>query len=143
MNTSNAYDTLYENMKNRFTIIKGNEEYNLGEFMLMKAGKKKETPVSNLPAVRNDVSTEKAITTFFRYVNDKLTLKEPPIKDKTIKKFPLRTSFASVLSAIVACTLVISYGTISMRNAGKDMPATAEIVETYNEAENDASQTQK
>ena len=72
----NVYENLYENMKNRFTVVDNNEEYTLGEIMLIKAGKKKEA--SNLPAVRTVSSTEKAITAFFSYVNDKLTLKAPP-----------------------------------------------------------------
>ena len=41
MNTVNAYEALYTNMKNRFTVVNDNSEYSLGEYMLMKAGKKK------------------------------------------------------------------------------------------------------
>ena len=99
----NVYENLYENMKNRFTVVKDNSEYTLGEYMLVKAGTKKEK--ANLPAVRSANSADKAVVAFFRYVNDKLTLKAPPVKDQTIKKFPLRTSAAAMLSAVVACTL--------------------------------------
>ena len=123
----NVYENLYENMKNRFTVVNNNQEYTLGEIMLIKAGKKKES--SNLPAVRTASSTEKAITAFFDYVNDKLTLKEAPVKDKTIRRFPFRTSAAAVLSAIIACTLVISYGSLTLRSANGKLPATAEYVE--------------
>lgn len=127
MNTVNAYEKLYNNMKNRFTVINDNCEYTLGEYMLMKAGKKKE--ISNLPAV-NNASNEKAVTAFFKYVNDKLTVKAPPVKDKTIKSFPFRTSAAALLSAVVTCTLVLSFGSITMRNAGNTPPATVEVTES-------------
>lgn len=127
MNTVNAYENLYNNMKNRFTVINESCEYTLGDYMLMKAGKKKEK--SNLPAVNNS-SNEKAITAFFKYVNDKLTVKAPPVKDKTIRKFPFRTSAAALLSAVVTCTLVLSFGSITMRNAGNTTPATVEVTES-------------
>ena len=143
MNTSNVYENLYTDMKNRFTVVNDNCEYTLGEYMLMKAGKKKET--SNLPAMRNHTSSETAVTAFFRYVNDKLTLKAPPAKDKTIRRFPLRTCCAAVLSAVVACTLVISYGSATLRSSGMSTPATVEVSEVENEQlpENYVIETEK
>ncbi len=131
----NVYENLYENMKNRFTVLNDNCEYTLGEYMLEKAGMKKEK--SNLPAVRSASSADRAIVTFFRYVNDKLTLKNPPIKDKTIKRFPFRTSLAAMLSAVIACTLVISYGTAAMRGTNS-LPSTVEYAES---AEEDITET--
>ena len=127
----NVYENLYENMKNRFTVVNNNTEYTLGEIMLIKAGKKKEA--SNLPAVRTNNSYEKALNAFVSYVNDKLTLKTPPARDKTIRRFPFRTSAAAVLSAIVACTLVISYGSVILRSTGNSIPSTAEYVESCDE----------
>ena len=124
MNTVNAYEALYTNMKNRFTVVNDNSEYTLGEYMLMKAGKKKET--SNLPAARSCESNSTAITAFFRYVNDKLTVKKPPVKDKIIKKFPFRTSVAALMSAVVACTLLVTYGTVSIRSVTNDTPTTVQ-----------------
>ena len=129
----NVYENLYENMKNRFTVVNDNCEYTLGEYMLEKAGMKKEK--SNLPAVRCASSADKAVVAFFRYVNDKLTLKAPPVKDKTIKRFPFRTSLAAMLSAVIACTLVISYGSAAM-NKANNLPATVEYSES---AEDDVS----
>lgn len=105
MNTVNAYEALYTNMKNRFTVVNDNSEYSLGEYMLMKAGKKKEN--SNLPVAKSCSSNAPVISAFFKYVNDKLTVKKPPVKDKIIKKFPFRTSVAALMSAVVACTLLI------------------------------------
>ena len=53
----NAYENLYENMKNRFTVVNDNCEYTRGEYMLMKAGMKKEA--SNLPAERTSSAVNK------------------------------------------------------------------------------------
>ena len=129
MNTANVYETLYNNMKNRFTIEKNNCEYNLGEYMLMRAGKKIDK-TSLLPAERNTaLANRNAISAVFSYVNDKLTLKAPPVKDKTIRRFPFRTSVAAVLSAVIACTLAISYGSAALRNSSGTLPAAAEVSE--------------
>ena len=71
MNTVNAYDKLYNNMKSRFTVVGDNAEYTLGEYMLMKAGKK--TASSKLPVTKSEAANQTAVTAFFKYVNDKLT----------------------------------------------------------------------
>ena len=141
MNTVNTYENLYSNMKNRFTVVNDNCEYTLGEYMLMKAGAKKEK--SNLPAARSNASNMTAINAFFKYVNDKLTVKKPPIKDKTIKSFPFRTSAAALFSAIVACTLVISYGAVTMRGVSNTLPTTVDVVTHDTEAEESFYTTQK
>lgn len=141
MNTANVYDNLYMNMKNRFTVVNDNCEYTLGEYMLMKAGQKKES--SNLPAVRSNSHTQTAVTAFLRYVNDKLTLKNPPSKDKVIRRFPFRTSAAAVLSAIIACTLVISYGSSTLKGTSNSTPATVEVSEITSEQDTDFYTTQK
>lgn len=122
MNTVNAYEALYTNMKNRFTVVNDNSEYSLGEYMLMKAGKKKEN--SNLPVAKSCSSNAPVISAFFKYVNDKLTVKKPPVKDKIIKKFPFRTSVAALMSAVVACTLLITYGTVTIRSVSDRTPTT-------------------
>lgn len=129
MNTTSVYEDLYINMKNRFTVVSENTEYTLGDYMLMKAGQKKE---SNLPAMRSNASANKPISAFFRYINDKLALKAPPSKDKTIRRFPFRTSAAAVLSAVIACTLAISYGAATLRGSNV-APSTAEVTETVEE----------
>ena len=106
-----TYDKLYNNMVRKFTVEKDNQDYNLGDFMLMKAKAKKNEMVaatadSNLPVARDNKSN--ALTTVFSYVNDKLTVKEAPIRDRTIRRFPLRTSLSALCSAVVVCALVIS-----------------------------------
>lgn len=109
---TNSYDKLYESMKNRFTVINNNKEYTLGDYMLMKAGKKKEE--SNLPVAQRTTAGkgERAVAMIVSYVNDKLLIKEPPAKDKTIRAFPFRASASAFLSAMVACSFVLSFGLI-------------------------------
>ena len=112
---TSSYDKLYENMKNRLTVIDKDDEYTLGEFMSMKAETKKAD--ANLPAAERSTATksEKAVALLLSFVNDKLTVKEPPVKDKTIRAFPFRASASALLSAIVACTFVLSFGIIGSR----------------------------
>jgi hypothetical protein len=110
------YDALYENMKNRFTVESGGSEYTLGEYMLMKASKK-DSSTANLPvAVRSSrKSGDSAVLALVSYVNDKLTVKEPPVKDKTIRAFPFRASMSAFLSAAVACSFILCFSVIGAR----------------------------
>ena len=137
MKTANVYEDLYMNMKNRFTVVENGTECTLAEAMLMKAGKKKET--SNLPVAKSYSQTT-AVSALFRYVNEKLTLKSAPQKDKTMKRFPLHTSLSAVLSAVIACTLVISFGSLIMRGSVSS-PTVEEI--PYVESEEEIAPTEK
>ena len=102
---TNPYDRLYNNMKNQFTVVNDGCESNLGEYMLKRA---RASRPSNLPATVS--GRDNAIAAIYSYVNDKLTIKTPPVKDKTIKAFPIRSCAAALLSAVVTCTVVLSYG---------------------------------
>lgn len=111
MNSTMTYDKLYNNMVKKFTVEKDNTDYNLGDFMLMKANEKKNKMVasesdSKLPVARDNKTG--ALTTVFSYVNDKLTVKKAPVRNKTIRSFPFRTSFTAFCSALVVCALVVS-----------------------------------
>lgn len=110
----NAYDRLYSNMKTRFTVVNGNNEYSLGEYMLLKAGKKKES--SSLPATASTLKQLSPVRSFMSYVNDKLMVKEAPAKDKVIRAFPFRTTAAAVISALLVCTFAVSYGLAGINN---------------------------
>ncbi len=112
---TNSYERLYENMKDRLTVIENDAEYTIGEFMSMKAEIKKADAL--LPVAERSTATksEKAVAMFISYVNDKLTVKEPPVKDKTIRAFPFRASASALLSAVVACTFVLSFGIIGTK----------------------------
>ena len=112
--TSNAYETLYNNMKTKFTVVNDNSEYTLGEYMSMKANAKSES--SNLPAVKNSTQNH-SLSSIFSYVNEKLAIKKPPVREKVMKKFPFRTSAAAFLSAIVVCALMFSYGIFALNSS--------------------------
>lgn len=104
----NAYERLYSNMKTRFTVVNGENEYSLGEYMLLKAGKKKEA--ATLPVTNATLKQPSPVRSFVSYVNDKLMVKEAPAKDKVIRAFPFRTTAAAVISALLVCTFALSYG---------------------------------
>ena len=112
--TTNVYETLYNNMKNKFTVVSENNEYTLGEYMSMKANA--QTATSNLPVAKNETQNH-SITSIFSYVNDKLAVKKPPVREKVMRKFPFRTSAAAFLSAIVGCALMFSYGMFALNSS--------------------------
>lgn len=130
MTAVNAYEKLYTNMKNKFTVVSNDCEYTLGEYMSMKAEAKENK--TNLPAVSSKNDTH-SISAIFSYVNDKLTVKKAPVKDKTMRAFPFRTTLASIFSAAVACAFIFSFGVFSM-NSANSMPSTVEADESIVES---------
>ena len=76
----------------------------------MKAKEKHGT--SNLPATLES-TRPMALQSILSYVSKKLTLKELPAPEKTIKAFPLRTAFSALCSALLICTLMFSFGALS------------------------------
>ena len=100
--TTSTYDRLYENMKQRFTVSENETEYTLGEYMLMRAGAKKAESSSSLPVVMKTAvaKSETAVTNIVTFVDEKLTIKEAPVKDKTIKTFPFRASASAFFTAV-------------------------------------------
>ena len=113
-------------MKNRFTISESNVGYTLGGYMLMKANEKKAEAM--LPVAQRSSATkgERAVATIATYVNDKLTIKAPPAKDKIIRTFPLRASASAILSASVACAFILSFCIIGARITGTSVKDTSE-----------------
>ena len=141
MATYNNYDKLYENMKNRLTVVDENSEYTLGEYMTMKADNRKTN--SNLPIASrsNSGRGERAVAMLVSYVNDKLTIKEAPVKDKTIRAFPFRASMSALLSAAVACTFIFTIGIIGSRALGSNSANGNDMIVVENEetVENEAT----
>ena len=133
--TTNNYDKLYENMKQRFTISSDDNQYTIGEYMLMKADVKK-AESSKLPvAVKSAVTkSETAVTSIVSFVDDKLTIKQAPVKDKTIKAFPFRASASAFLTASVACAFVLSFALIGARTLSTPAPAASEVIEQTDDA---------
>ena len=126
--TTNSYDKLYENMKQRFTISSDSSEYTIGEYMLMRAELKKTENAALPVAVQTAVAkSEVAVTTIVSYVDDKLTIKQAPVKDKTIKAFPLRASASAFLTAAVACAFVLSFALIGVKALSSPAPTTTEV----------------
>lgn len=126
-------------MKQRFTVVSGEKEYTLGSYMRMRANEKQEK--KNLPATITQ-TRPMALQSFLSFVNRKLTVKEQPAPEKTIKAFPFRTAFSAACSALVVCTLMFSFGTLGglVFNQGdesgyialsEEKPATEEIEESY------------
>lgn len=125
--TTNNYDKLYENMKQRFTVSADDTEYTLGEYMLMKAEAKK-TENAALPVAVNTAVTksEVAVTNIVSFVNDKLTIKQTPVKDKTIKSFPFRASASAFLTASVACAFILSFAFLGLQALSNPTPTAAQ-----------------
>lgn len=145
MNSTMTYEKLYNNMVRKFTVEKDNTDYNLGDYMLMKAKAKKNEMTalesdSKLP-VAHDNKTG-ALTTVFSYVNDKLTVKKAPVRNKTIRSFPFRTSISAFCSALVVCVLVVSCCLFGLSNSviGNDNMITVAEEEKEN-IEKDSNQT--
>ena len=120
MNSYNVYEKLYADTKAAFTIVKNDKQYSLGEYMRMKAGK------NMLPAERSTNNGVNIVTKSFSYIKDKLTVKNAPHKDRTIKRFPLRTTASALLSAIIVCSLAISFGAFSGKNIHSEAPIVIE-----------------
>lgn len=127
--TTNNYDKLYENMKQRFTVSQNDTAYTLGEYMLMKAdGKKSENAA--LPVA---VMSEVAVTNIVSFVDDKLTIKQAPVKDKTIRAFPFRASASAFLTASVACAFLLSFVLIGAKSMANQTPVANDVVITETE----------
>ena len=122
-------------MKQRFTVSCENGEYSIGEYMLMKADVKKIDATLPVALRSNATKSEVAVANLVSFVNDKLTIKEPPVKDKTIRAFPLRASASAFLSAAVACAFVFSFALVGARALSATSTAADEagITEQANE----------
>ena len=125
----NPYDSLYTNLKNKFTVVKNGSEYTLGDFMLMKAGK----TANKNELVSVKTNEHNAALSVINFVNDKLTAKAPAVKERTIKRFPLRSSFSAVLSAVAAAALVFSLGIFTLIGRSNNTAYTAQTTITEEE----------
>ena len=129
MSTTMTYDRLYSNMVKTFTVEKDHVDYKLGEYMLMKAkGKKMEAQLiakkaaeeaAKLPVKVDYRPDTTAIASVISFISDKLAVKEAPIVDKTMRSFPLRTSFTAFCSAAVVCALAVTCGIFGVNNTAK------------------------
>ena len=136
----NPYDALYTNLKNRFTVIHEGKECTVADFMLMKAGKSTAAN-SSLPVVKTYERT--TLSTIASYVGDKLTVKNPPVKETTIRHFPVKTSVSALLSSVAACALVLSCGIFALRGGiGNALSAKTEDSSYVEQLEMDLGETE-
>ena len=139
MNSTMTYDKLYNNMVKKFTVEKDNTEYSLGDYMLMKAQSKKNalTTAESTALTAKSAHEHKygTLAAVFSYINDKLTVKEAPVRNKTMRSFPLRTSLTALCSALIVCGLVISCCLFGVSNSaiGNDNTIITEIEEDTHE----------
>jgi hypothetical protein len=125
--TTNNYEKLYENMRQRFTVSQDNTEYTIGEYMLMKAEAQKTEKAALPVAVQTAVAkSELAMTNIVSFVDDKLTIKQAPVKDKTIRSFPFRASASAFLTASVACAFILSFAFIGLQALSTSPATTAQ-----------------
>lgn len=140
--TMNRYNALYENMKRTFTVTSGDCHYSLGAYMRMKANEA--THEASLPvAVERKPFT--ALASLREFVSDKLAVRVAPSPEKTLKRFPLRTSFAACLSALAICTLLFTsaiLGSGAVQSASQQdnlsLEYSAEIEEDMEQTEENA-----
>ncbi|MBQ8302977.1 MAG: hypothetical protein IJX97_05515 [Clostridia bacterium] len=127
MTQTNNYDKLYENMRQRFSVSQNNTQYTIGEYMLMKADVKKADDAALPVAVKTAVAkSEVAVSGLVSFVDEKLTIKQPPVKDKTIRSFPFRASASAFLTASVACAFLLSFVLIGAKSLAAPEPAANE-----------------
>ena len=121
----NPYDTLYDSLKDTFTVSLDGCSCTLGDYMLIKAGKRQPAS-SSLPVA----ATEDRFSTIVDYVSDKLTVKAAPKRERTIRRFPIRSSMSAIYTAVASCALVFSLGLFALNSKGLVSPGTAELPET-------------
>lgn len=126
---NNPYDSLYANLKAGFTFTEDGYECTLGEAMLIKAGTLDES-ASSTTALARVAPRQGTISSIVRYVNAHLAVADAPARNKTIRRFPYRTSMSAIFSAVAACALVFSFGIFALKGGSMLMPYTAGRPET-------------
>lgn len=137
MNQKMTYDKLYSNMVKNFTVENDNTDYTLGDYMLMKAQAKRNAmtvAANNSLAVSAPKSS--SLSTAFAYVTEKLKVKKAPVKDKTMRRFPLRTSFSAFCSATIVCALVVCCTVFGLSSSKVGKENIVSITESDAEIEN-------
>ncbi len=112
--TCTAYQDLYMQLKQQFTVEADGKDYTLGEYMQQRALVRKESAPL---AVRPARPANAAMVRFGEFLSEKLTVRTPPVKDKTMRRFPLRTSFSTALAAVTLCGLLFSFAFLGARAA--------------------------
>ncbi len=136
MNQAMTYDKLYNNMVKKFTVENDNTDYTLGDYMLMKARAKRNAmtvAANNGLAVAESKNT--SLTTVFSYIGEKLRVKKAPVKDRTMRKFPLRSSLTALCSATIVCALVVFCAVFGLSSAKNEYDNIVSVTESDAEIE--------
>lgn len=144
---NNPYDTLYANLRASFTYAEDGYECTLGEAMLIKANAVDESTSSGTALAHVQPRTG-AISSIVKYVNTQLTVSDAPSRNKTIRRFPLRTSISAICSAVAACALVFSFGIFALKGSSQLSPIASaknetEVVEVVDAAITDDASIEK
>lgn len=130
--TENAYEALYRNMKNRFTVVSGSKEYTLGGYMRMKAKEKEENIALPMDI---QVNRQTALRSIASYINEKLLVKELPAPEKATRAFPFRAALSALCSALLLSSVILSCAMLPLRTEENTAPASLSPTESAEEAE--------
>ena len=84
---------------------------------------------ANLPVAVKKPQAREVVGAFFTSVNEKLTVKKAPLRDRTIRRFPLRTALSSICCAFIICALAICYGVAGLSGAEDNTIANEPLTE--------------
>ena len=137
-----TYNRLYSDMVKLFAVKQdGKEDMCLGDYMRARSQNAKQVLAqqtakknANLPVAVKKPQAREVVGAFFTYVNEKLTVKKAPLRDITIRRFPLRTALSSVCCAFIICALAVCYGVAGLRGGDDSSIASeplTEITECY------------
>ena len=136
MNQAMTYDKLYNNMVKKFTVEKDNTDYTLGDYMLMKAQTKRNAmTVAANTSLAVAESKSSSLSTVFSYIGEKLRIKKAPVKDKTMRKFPLRSSLSALCSATIVCALVVCAAVFGLSSGANSQDNIVSVTESDAEIE--------
>ena len=76
-----------------------------------------------------------SLTNVFSFIGEKLRVKKAPVKNKTMRKFPLRASLSALCSATIVCALVVCCAVFGLSSANSGMENIVSITESDSEIE--------
>lgn len=131
-----TYEKLYDNMVKKFTVEKDNKDYTLGDYMLTKARAKRNamTVAANTGLTVAETKSV-SLTNVFSFIGEKLRVKKAPVKNTTMRKFPLRASLTALCSATIVCALVVCCAVFGLSSSSDGMNNIVSITESDAEIE--------
>ena len=131
-----TYEKLYDNMVKKFTVEKDNKDYTLGDYMLTKARAKRNAMTVAANTGLTVVETKSvSLTNVFSFIGEKLRVKKAPVKNTTMRKFPLRASLTALCSATIVCALVVCCAIFGLSSSSDSMNNIVSVTESDVEIE--------